>query len=66
MAKASPEEQRDVAELIRRNEELGLHIHWASDVRNDLMAIYRAGQDVGFLPGQPSDATIYSPPRAEK
>jgi NitT/TauT family transport system substrate-binding protein len=62
MAKSPVEEQKAVADLIRKNEELGLQIKWASDVRNELHAIYRAGREVGFLPGEPSDATIYTAP----
>lgn len=66
MAKSPVPEQKAVADLIRRNDELGLQIKWAYDVRDELHAIYKAGRDVGFLSAEPAESTIYTRPASPK
>lgn len=62
LPKASPEDQKAVADLIRENDKLGMGIAWANDVRKELMSIYRAGHEMGFLPAIPGPETIYAGP----
>jgi NitT/TauT family transport system substrate-binding protein len=58
-AKATPEDQKAIAELIRANDRLGMNVQWASDVAKEINAVYSAGKSIAFLPSEPSAATIY-------
>ncbi|MDJ0391111.1 ABC transporter substrate-binding protein [Roseomonas sp. E05] len=53
------DEQKALADLIRNNERLGLNVRMAGSIRKEIEAVYRAGQEVGLLPGLPSGATIH-------
>ncbi len=57
--KATAEDQKAMAELIRSNERLGMHVAPAAGMRTEIEAVYRAGQDVGYFPKAPSADTIY-------
>jgi len=54
--------QKGIASLIRSNDRLGLNIGWASKLRKEIHSVYAAGKSIGYLPGDPSSATIYSGP----
>ena len=44
---------------MKSNERLGLNIRWASEVRKEIGQVYAAGRSTGFLPSDPTPATIY-------
>jgi NitT/TauT family transport system substrate-binding protein len=48
--------------LIQDNERLGLNVVWANDVRDEIHSVYGVGVDLEYLPGMPTDATIYDRP----
>jgi len=58
-AKATPEDQKAIADLIRANDRLGMNLQWASDVAKEIASVYAAGRSIAFLPAEPSAATIY-------
>ncbi|HUI98374.1 MAG TPA: ABC transporter substrate-binding protein [Xanthobacteraceae bacterium] len=58
--KASPEDQKAIAALIRSNERLGMHVAPAAGMSKEIAAVYRAGQDVGYFPQAPSPESIYA------
>ena len=58
-AKGSANERKAIADIIRSNERLGMDLHWASDLRKEIEAVYEVAKSVGFLPGIPSAATIH-------
>jgi NitT/TauT family transport system substrate-binding protein len=60
--KGTSDDRKAVADIIRSNERLGLNVRWASDVKKEIEAVYSAGKSIGFLPGDPSPATIYDGP----
>jgi hypothetical protein len=39
-----------------------MNLQWASDVAGEIKSVYSAGKSIGFLPGDPSAATIYQAP----
>jgi len=45
--------------LIRANDRLGMDVQPAGELRKEIDAVYRAGQAIGYLPSQPSAASIY-------
>jgi NitT/TauT family transport system substrate-binding protein len=61
-AKATPDDQKAIAELIRANDRLGLNVQWASDVRKEINSVYSAGKSIAFLPSDPGASTIYQAP----
>ena len=61
-AKAAPEDQKAIADLIRANDRLGMNVQWASDVAKEITSVYAAGKSIAFLPAEPSAATIYRAP----
>lgn len=58
-AKGSPESQKAIADLIRANDRLGMHVAWASSLRKEIGSVYAVGQEIKFLKSEPSPATIY-------
>ena len=60
--KGTADDRKAVADIIRSNERLGLNLRWAPEVRREIEAVYAAGKSIGFLPGDPSPATIYDGP----
>jgi len=58
--KATPEDQKAIAALIRANDRLGMHVAPAAGMRKEIEAVYRAGQDVGYFPKAPSADSIYA------
>ena len=61
-AKGTPDDQKAIADLIRANDRLGMNLQWASDVGKEINSVYAAGKSIGFLPSDPSAATIYRAP----
>ncbi len=39
-----------------------MNLQWASDVAKEINSVYAAGKSIGFLPAEPSAATIYRAP----
>jgi ABC-type nitrate/sulfonate/bicarbonate transport system substrate-binding protein len=62
IAKGTPEAQKAVAELIRSNERLGMKVQWPSDIKKDMLSIYKVGLDVGLMQTNPGEQTLYSGP----
>ncbi|HUZ66311.1 MAG TPA: ABC transporter substrate-binding protein [Beijerinckiaceae bacterium] len=60
--KGSADDQKAIAQLIRSNGRLGLNMAWASKLSKEIKSVYAAGKSIGYLPSDPSDATIYSGP----
>jgi NitT/TauT family transport system substrate-binding protein len=60
--KATPDDQKAIADLIRANDRLGMNLQWASDVAKEITSVYAAGKSIAFLPSEPSPATIYQAP----
>jgi ABC-type nitrate/sulfonate/bicarbonate transport system substrate-binding protein len=60
--KATPDDLKAMASLIRSNERLAISLAPANDVRKEIEAVYKAGIDVGYFPAQPSSGTIYDKP----
>ena len=57
--KGTAEDHKAVADIVKANDRLGLNIKWAADIRKEIGFVYAAGKSTGFLPGDPSPATIY-------
>jgi NitT/TauT family transport system substrate-binding protein len=60
--KETPEDQKAVADLIRNKERLGMNLRWASEVRNEVAAVYAAGRSTGFLGSDPSPTSVFQAP----
>jgi ABC-type nitrate/sulfonate/bicarbonate transport system substrate-binding protein len=60
--KATPDDIKALASLIRSNERLAISLAPAGEVRKEIEAVYKAGVDVGYFPAQPSAGTIYDKP----
>ncbi len=58
--KANAEDQKAIAELIRANDRLGMHVAPAAGMTKEIAAVYRAGQDVGYFPKAPSAESVYA------
>jgi ABC-type nitrate/sulfonate/bicarbonate transport system substrate-binding protein len=57
--KATPEDQKDIASLIRANDRLQLSLVGAHELRKEIEAVYRAGIEINYFSSMPSMATIY-------
>jgi NitT/TauT family transport system substrate-binding protein len=60
--KATPDDLKAMASLIRSNERLAISLAPANDVRKEIEAVYKAGVDVGYFTAQPSSGTVYDKP----
>lgn len=60
--KASPQDQKAIASLIRANERLGMNVEGANEQKKQIEAVYRAGAETGYLKTPPSAASIYNKP----
>jgi ABC-type nitrate/sulfonate/bicarbonate transport system substrate-binding protein len=60
--RATPEDLRALATLIRANDRLGMSLVAANEVRREIEAVYKAGIDVGYFPSMPSPVSIYDKP----
>jgi len=58
--KAAPEALKAIGELLRNNERLGLNMKWASETRNEIEQVYKAGLSIKYLPQMPSAGSIYA------
>ena len=56
--KANAEDQKAMADLIRSNERLSMHVAPAAGMQKEIEAVYKAGQDVGYFPKAPSGDSI--------
>lgn len=61
-AKGTAEDQKAVADLIRANDRLGMHVAWASALRKEIESVYAVGRSIKFLDGAPSAETVYQAP----
>ena len=57
--KGNSADQNAIAELIRANDRLGMHVAWASALRKEIESVYDVGRATKFLDGAPSAATVY-------
>lgn len=60
--KASPEDQKAIASLIRANERLGMNVAGAAELKKEIEAVYRAGSETGYLKTAPAATSVYSKP----
>lgn len=60
--RASAEDVKSMAALIRSNERLAISLAPGNDIRKEIEAVYKAGIDVGYFPAMPSSATVYGKP----
>ena len=60
--KGNAADQKAIADLIRANDRLGLNLRWASGIHKEITAVYAAGKSLGYLPSDPSAASIYDGP----
>ncbi len=60
--KATAEDQKDIASLIRANDRLGISLAGATEIRKEIEAVYKAGVALGYLSKMPSEASIYDKP----
>ena len=61
-AKGTAEDQKAIAELIRANDRLGMHVAWASTLRKEIESVYAVGRSIKFLDGAPGADTVYQAP----
>jgi ABC-type nitrate/sulfonate/bicarbonate transport system substrate-binding protein len=57
--KGTADDRKEISDLIRANDRLGLNVRWASDIRKEIASVYAAGRAIDFLPSDPSPATVY-------
>jgi NitT/TauT family transport system substrate-binding protein len=60
--KAKPEDQKDIASLIRANDRLQLSLAGARELRKEIEAVYKAGIEINYFSSMPSVASIYDKP----
>jgi NitT/TauT family transport system substrate-binding protein len=60
--RASAEDIKAIATLIRSKERMAISLVPADEVRKEIEAVYRAGIDVGYFANMPSSGTIYDKP----
>jgi ABC-type nitrate/sulfonate/bicarbonate transport system substrate-binding protein len=60
--KATPDDQKQIAALIRANDRLGISMGGANEMRKEIEAVYKAGIEINYFPSMPSAASIYDKP----
>jgi ABC-type nitrate/sulfonate/bicarbonate transport system substrate-binding protein len=60
--KATPEDQKDIASLIRANDRLGISLAGANEIRKEIEAVYKAGIEINYFDKMPSTASVYDKP----
>ena len=60
--RSTPEDIAALVSLVRANDRLGISLAGASEIRNEIEGVYRAGIDVGYFPNMPSAASVYDKP----
>jgi NitT/TauT family transport system substrate-binding protein len=60
--KRSPDDQKQIASLIRANDRLGISMAGANELRKEIQAVFRAGIDINYFPSMPSAASVYDKP----
>ena len=60
--KATADDLKAMATLIRSNERLAMSLAGAAEIGKEIEGVYQAGVDVGFFPAQPSRNTVYDKP----
>ncbi len=61
--KGTPASQKEVSDLIKANDRLGMRVTWANDITKELGLIYKVGIDVGLMEKDPGPQTFYSGPK---
>jgi NitT/TauT family transport system substrate-binding protein len=61
-SKGTDEDRREIAELIRANDRLGMNLRTAAEVSKEIKSVYAAGRSIAFLPSDPASSTIYEGP----
>src|SRR5579859_4155273 len=62
LPKGTDDDRKAIADLIRANDRLGMNIRAAVEIKKEIKSVYDAGKSIGFLPSDPSTATIYDGP----
>lgn len=57
--KANAADLAMMEKLIRDNGRLGMNVQPAGELRKEIAAVYRAGQDIGYLAKPPSAGSVY-------
>jgi ABC-type nitrate/sulfonate/bicarbonate transport system substrate-binding protein len=60
--KSAPEDQKQIALLIRANDRLGISLAGANELRKEIEAVYKAGIEIDYFPTMPSAASVYDKP----
>jgi ABC-type nitrate/sulfonate/bicarbonate transport system substrate-binding protein len=60
--KRSPDDQKQIASLIRANDRLGISMAGANELRKEIQAVFKAGIDINYFPSMPSAASVYDKP----
>jgi NitT/TauT family transport system substrate-binding protein len=60
--KATADDLKAMATLIRSNERLAMSLAGAAEISKEIEAVYMAGVDVGYFSARPSLATVYDKP----
>lgn len=60
--KRGPDDQKQIAALIRANDRLGISMGGANEMRKEIEAVYKAGMEIKYFPTMPSGASVYDKP----
>jgi len=60
--KATPDDQKQIAALIRANDRLGISLAGANELRKEIEAVFKAGIEINYFPRMPSAASVYDKP----
>jgi NitT/TauT family transport system substrate-binding protein len=60
--KATADDRKALADLIRANARLGINVAPAAGMTAEIQAVYQAGADVGYFPKPPSRESVYAKP----
>ena len=60
--KATPEDQKDIASLIRAKDRLGISLAGAGEIRKEIEGVYKAGIEINYFSAMPSAASVYDKP----
>lgn len=59
LPKGNPASLKAISDLLKAKDRLGLNFKMAGEIEKEIKQVYKAGQDLKYLPKAPSDATIY-------
>ena len=60
--KATPDDQKQIAALIRAKDRLGISLAGANEIRKEIEGVYKAGIEINYFPKMPSAASVYDKP----